>query len=77
MFLLFGLWSCDNACQDLCVEMADYAEECGISVDAEELTACQSAQAEADRAAKRQCRTQGDAETLRTEWSCEDLASYW
>lgn len=66
---------CHNPCQQLCVRMADYAEECGFTVPDSEVDACIEEQAKPDD--KQVCRDFGDAETIRDEWSCEELAAYF
>ena len=34
---LLLLGGCSNPCQQLCVEMADYADECGLTVSADDI----------------------------------------
>jgi len=69
---------CTNACGRICKQMADYAEECGLTVTDAELDECLEAQAgkesRDDRAA---CREYNDPEVIRQEWSCDDLEDYW
>src|SRR5262245_35655866 len=69
---------CRNACADLCLETAEYAEECGSAVSAAEVETWvseQSAQSTHDQ--RKACREYGQDEVLRAQWSCEDLAIYW
>ena len=70
---------CQNACQEICGRMADYAtEDCGITVADSEIDACVERQsADAEREELKVCRDFGDAEVIRAQWSCEDLADYW
>ena len=69
---------CRNSCQEVCVRMADYAEECGFTVPEAELDACIEAQAsDLDAADKQACREFGTPELIRNEWTCDDLALYW
>lgn len=68
---------CRNPCQEVCVNMADYAEECNLPISDAEIDACierQSEPVDEDRAA---CRDFGDPEVLRAQWTCEDLGRYW
>lgn len=72
---LAALGGCRNACQDICVRMADYAEECGFSVPDAELEACLDEQAGADDRAV--CRDYGSAQAIRDEWTCAEMGEYW
>lgn len=77
-FALPALGGCRNACQDLCVRLADYAtEDCGFTVSDAELSTCIDAEAEASADERRVCRDFGSATTIRDEWTCEDLGVYW
>lgn len=72
---LAALGGCRNACQDLCVRMANYAEECGFTVPDAELDACLEEQADAeDRAV---CRDFGSPQAIRDEWTCAEMGEYW
>ena len=69
---------CRNACQEVCVRMADYATECELPVGDGEVDACverQSGALEKEDAAA--CRDFGDSDVIRAQWSCEDLSEYW
>ena len=68
---------CSNACESLCVRMADYAEECGYLVLESELTECMDAQGEAPEEDLEACKDFNDPVTFRREWSCEDMEVYW
>lgn len=68
---------CRNPCQQVCVELRDYAEECGFVVADTEFTSCLEAQKKPEDADKEFCRDYGDSTTIREEWGCEDLADYW
>lgn len=73
------LAGCQNACQEICGRMAEYAtDECGLPVSDDEIGACVERQSSGleheDLAA---CRDFGDAEVIRAQWSCEDLSDYW
>ena len=69
---------CHNSCQQICSKMRKYAEECGISVSQDELSACFERQAGSESKPDRPiCREYGDLDTIKQEWSCEDVEDYW
>jgi hypothetical protein len=68
---------CRNACQQLCAEMADYAEECKLPIGDADLDACLDRQAAPSPEDRDTCAEFGDPEVLRTQWDCEELARYW
>jgi hypothetical protein len=70
-----ALGGCRNACQDICVRMANFAEECGFTVADAELDACIEDQAEAEDLAV--CRDYGSPQAIREEWTCADMGEYW
>lgn len=76
---LFTGTGCRNSCQQICSRMADYAtEDCGMSVSDGEIDACIQRMGDApDRDDKKACRDFGDAEAIRTQWTCEEVARYW
>ncbi len=75
-FALMGvLAGCQNPCQQLCVRMADYAEECAFTVSDADLDACIEAQSPPEDPAV--CRDFGNAAQIREEWTCEDLGIYF
>lgn len=58
--------------------MAAYAEECGFEVGSDEIAACRRAQAgDSSREDRAICRESGDGATIREEWSCDDVESYF
>jgi len=57
--------------------MADFAEECGYPISDSELASCIEEQADESSDDKRFCRDFGDAETIRNNWTCEELEAYW
>lgn len=76
-FLLL-LAGCGNACQQMCVDLAVYAEnDCGLTIPDGEVDACKEANAEADDARLDQCAETRDPEAMREWWDCEDLAENW
>ncbi len=70
---------CSNHCQDLCSELADYATECGIAVSSDELSDCKSNHQRRDLndGDLAICQDFKDPDTIREEWTCDDLEEYW
>ncbi len=70
---------CGNPCQDLCKDMAAYAEdECGITVPDAQVTACIEAQAETtDDAALKVCRQYDSKSAIEEQWGCDELDQYF
>lgn len=79
--LLTGALSagCKNDCQQLCHAMADYAaEDCGKEWSKEQLKSCmddQKAAVEDNEEREQVCADITDS--LREEWTCEDIAAYF
>ena len=68
---------CNNACQEICGRMRNYAEDCNLPESCwsdAEVDACLEEQAEATDEELKVCRQNGSAEDLRNTWTCEDLA---
>jgi hypothetical protein len=76
-WLVIALACGKGPCDKLCVNLSTYAEECGFSVPDADLDACMSAWDDATSDEKKVCRDYGDPETLRVEWTCDDLQAYW
>jgi hypothetical protein len=74
--LLALVAGCDNPCQSLCVEMAQYADECGFEVSNDQVQECRDANATATLTDERAqtCIERSDPVALREWWSCDDLA---
>lgn len=70
---LLLLGGCNNPCQQLCVEMADYADECGLTVSADDIKTCQENFKSAEQADIQHCQTWNDPDQLREWWSCQDV----
>ncbi len=68
---------CKNACQQACVRMADYAEECGNPVSQDEIQICIQDQGTVSGPERDACQVYGTPDAIRTEWSCDDLAPYF
>jgi hypothetical protein len=68
--------ACRNECQDLCVQMSEYAsEECGQTWSDDDVESCLAKYKEADDATLSACAEV--APRLREEWTCEDLEPYF
>lgn len=76
MLVLLVLAACNNACQQICVEMANYAEsdECGLNVTDEQVAECQKAQADLPEGRNEQCMEVADPDYIREWWTCDELA---
>lgn len=74
MGLLAG---CGNACEKLCENMADYASECGFAVPDADIETCKAAQEAATPEDEQVCEDYGTPESIRAEWTCDDLQAYW
>lgn len=77
LLLALGLLTtgCHNACQRMCVEMSEFAEECGYVVAEAEYDACLESNA-TDLVTPEQldlCDANTDPDALRDWWTCEDL----
>lgn len=71
-----GVLGCKNDCQQLCHAMADYAaEDCGEEWSKDQLKACMDEQREASEDRLAVCADITDS--LREEWTCDDLAVYF
>ncbi len=71
--LLIG--GCQNACQQLCSDMASYAEdECNTSFSKSELKSCQKKYADADDETLTACEQHGPK--LKEEWDCKKVKEY-
>ncbi|MCB9792646.1 MAG: hypothetical protein H6741_07935 [Alphaproteobacteria bacterium] len=75
--LLALLVACHNPCQDLCKEIASYAEDCGITVPDDAVSTCidDNSRDQFEREELRICRQ--NAEYLQDEWTCDDVALYF
>lgn len=74
--LLLGtalLWGCDNSCQALCVQMAEFSAECGRTISDAELETCMDDFASPAAEERQSCRDFGNPDVLRREWTCDDL----
>lgn len=71
-----SLAACNNPCQALCVTLADYARECGVTWEEAEITACINRQSNPGRESLRTCRDFGAPDRVRDEWACDDVLLY-
>ena len=76
--MALGISGCRNSCQQLCQEMADFAdEECAQEFPKEEVKACMNAfhNREITDEDKEVC--DDITPTLREEWTCDDISDYF
>ncbi len=68
---------CKNSCQSLCRDMAALAEECGYTVDNDDLQACfdDQSRSETTKEDRQSCNEYDD--DLGEWWDCEDVARYF
>lgn len=73
------LSGCHNACQDICFEMRDYAEQkCGMVVNDGDLDACLQQEAGSGSRDDRQaCRQFNSQHHIDEEWGCDELNDYF
>lgn len=76
MVAVLGIAGCDNACQALCVNLADYGDECGAPWSQAEIDACIDDQGSASASDVKTCQDFGTPDRLRREWSCDDVLLY-
>ncbi|MED5369741.1 MAG: hypothetical protein VX899_01885 [Myxococcota bacterium] len=76
--LALAATGCRNSCQQICVELEDYATECGYTVPADATKTCISDhnRRSTTRDQRQVCAENGDLETIQAEWTCEDAARY-
>lgn len=75
--LFLAAAGCGNPCQQLCVEMARYAEECELEVDKNDILVCRDelGRGALTDAELQTCADWGDPDAIREWWTCEDLAA--
>lgn len=74
VFWLALLGGCSNPCQQLCVEMANYAEDCGMTVSSEDVKNCSESFSDVEDNQAQQCQDWNDANKVRDWWTCDDIA---
>jgi hypothetical protein len=73
---LIMLVGCRNPCQNLCLDIRDFAEEeCGITVPEEQVKSCLKTQRQIEREQAQSCMTA--APSLEEEWECDDVEVYF
>ena len=69
---------CRNRCQQICSDMAKFAEDCGHDITRAERNLCyegqRGAESKSDRAV---CREYGGVKNIEAEWTCDDVDIYW
>lgn len=69
-----------NACQRLCVDIANYAkDQCGLEFPKEQLKQCieDHRSSQMDNAHETNAICRSEAPNLSDEWTCDDLAAYF
>ncbi len=70
------LTGCQNECQQICQNMADYAEsDCDKSFPEAQIDACLVKYADATEKELETCTSYGN--TISEEWSCADIGEYF
>jgi hypothetical protein len=73
-----GLSGCGNACQDLCTEMAAFAEDsCGLTWSKDQIKTCQADHKRSETTSEGRSVCADELEGLEDEWSCTDLDAYF
>lgn len=70
--------ACRNSCQQLCLEMRDYAlDECNLQFTDDEVDTCidEHKKKYVDRETRESCDV--GLQTLQDDWDCEDLRDYF
>jgi hypothetical protein len=76
IFAIALLTGCQNTCQQLCLDMADYAEsDCDQTFKDTEMDSCLEKYSEASEKELDTCATYGDK--ISEEWSCSDIGAYF
>jgi len=76
--LALGVTGCRNSCQQLCQEMADFAEEeCNQEFPKDQIKTCMDTyhNREIEDDTKQVC--EDITPTLREEWTCDDVSEYF
>lgn len=73
--LVLLLLACNNQCQQICQELADYAQsDCGMTVSDTEVADCESSLQDLPDGRDAACAEVNDPEKIREWWTCDDLA---
>lgn len=70
---LAALQGCQNSCQQVCVNMAEFRDECGITASDAEVDSCLDAMKDAEKEDLQTCSEMGSMTLLRARWNCEDV----
>ena len=76
IFAIVVLTGCQNECQQVCLDMADYAEtDCDKTFKDAQVDACLEKYSEATDKELDTCATYGDR--IAEEWTCGDIGEYF
>lgn len=67
------LVGCKTECQKLCQDMADYADECGLTISDEDLDACLQANSRKATSEEQRAECEANRPNLKEEWTCEEV----
>ena len=77
LLLIIGVsTACSNDCQQLCVDIRDFAEKCDEPFTNEDFSECMRAQGQKNGEERQACR-QARETPLSEEWTCEDIEVYF
>ena len=71
-----ALQGCDNACQSLCVQMAELSRECGNQVSDAEVDRCIDDFTKVEAEDREICAAYNTPDAVRREWTCDDVNLY-
>jgi len=76
MAIALLLAGCQNECQQICLDMADYAEsDCDKTFSEDQIDECLKSFADPTEKQLDNCATYGSR--ISEEWSCEDIGDYF
>lgn len=64
---------CDNRCQAMCAQLADYRDECGDPASDAEVDACYDVYRNPSSEDLQTCAVYSDPVLIRREWTCDEL----
>lgn len=67
---------CRNACQQLCGDIVDYADECGLTVPDDQKSTCISDHKRGETTRDERAICAENRSSLQDEWTCDDVAQY-
>lgn len=68
---------CRNECQQLCTQLADYADECGYTVSDGDVDQCIADHGAPKGPDAQACAQYSTPQAVREEWDCEEMGLYF